>query len=43
MIEVLEEQKGEEPKESTSGVLVKDPLNVKSMIKEFPITQKCKS
>ena len=40
---VPKEQKGEEPIESTGGVLAKDPLKVKSMIEEYPITQKYKS
>ena len=35
--------KDEEPTESTNGVSAKDPSNIKSMIEEFPITQKCKS
>ena len=39
----LKNKEDEEPIESTSGVPAKDPSNVKSMIEEFPITQKCKS
>ena len=42
-IRVLGEQKGEEPIESNSGVLAKDPPKVKSVIEESPITQKCES
>ena len=40
---VPEEQKGEEPTESTDRVLAKDPSNVKLVIEESPITQKCES
>ena len=42
-IQVPGEQKGEEPIESNSGVLAKDPPKVKSVIEESPITQKCES
>ena len=39
----LKNKEDEEPTESTGGVPTKDPSNVKSMIEESPITQKCKS
>ena len=42
-LKYLKNKKGEEPKESTGGVLIKDPLKVKLVIEEFPVTQKCKS
>ena len=39
----LKNKKNEEPTESTNGVPAKDPLKVKSVIEESPITQKCES
>ena len=36
----LKNKKGEAPTESTGGVPTKDPLKVKSVIEESPITQK---
>ena len=36
----LKNKKGEASTESTSGVPTKDPLKVKSVIEESPITQK---
>ena len=37
------EQKGDEPIESNSGMLAKDPPKVESVIEESPITQKCEN
>ena len=42
-IEVSEEQKDEEPKQSTDGVSVKDTPKVKLVIEKSLITQKYKS
>ena len=39
----LKNKEDEEPTESTGEVPAKDHSNVKSMIEESPITQKCKS
>ena len=39
----LKNKEDEKPKERTGGVPTKDLLKVKSMIKESPIIQKCKS
>ena len=41
-IRVPEEKYNKEPTESTCKVSIKDPSKVKSIIEEFPRTQKCK-
>ena len=43
LLRYLKNKKGEESKENTSGVSVKDYSKVKLVIEEFPITQDCKS
>ena len=43
LLRYLKNKNGEESKENTSGVSVKDYSKVKLVIEEFPITQNCKS